>query len=139
MAAAAVYNYLFQQFDYNLKYNYPLFDELRLKNPAAYSEWYRRKYAQQYGTGPNSLVTGPLTSTRGSITSEVDRASVHSGRSSVNEEHPSMLANHSAITQQIRGLTTGLEQSNYDYNVFQVGFQIVFSLFIWLLTGIVMG
>ncbi len=124
-AAAAYSQYYNQQMNYALKYNYALFEEMRLKNPAAYSEWYRNNYAQRYGTA-STVITGPAsTSARGSIaaTSEADRASVHSGRSSVNDDpNPSMLANHSMrISQQIRGLTTGLEQTNYDeYSVFQV-------------------
>ena len=104
--------------NYALKYNYAYFEELRLKNPAAYSEWYQRNYAQRYTP---TVVTGGTGTALGSIAaSEADRASVHSGRSSVNEDHPSMLANHS-ISQQLRGSTTGLDQSlAYDYSLYQV-------------------
>ncbi|XP_059352135.1 protein transport protein Sec16A-like isoform X3 [Daphnia carinata] len=106
-----------QQINHALKYNYALFEELRLKNPAAYSEWYQRNYAQRYTP---TVVTGGTGTALGSIAaSEADRASVHSGRSSVNEDHPSMLANHS-ISQQLRGSTTGLDQSHaYDYSLYQ--------------------
>lgn len=106
--------------NYALKYNYAYFEELRLKNPAAYSEWYQRNYAQRYTP---TVVTGGTGTALGSIAaSEADRASVHSGRSSVNEDHPSMLANHS-ISQQLRGSTTGLDQSlAYDYSLYQVDF-----------------
>lgn len=122
-AAAAAYNQQMmnynQQINHALKYNYALFEELRLKNPAAYSEWYRSNYAQRYTP---TVVTGGTVTALGSIAaSEADRASVHSGRSSVNEDHPSMLPNHSISQQLIRGSTTGLDQSHaYDYSLYQV-------------------
>ncbi|KAI9564384.1 hypothetical protein GHT06_008123 [Daphnia sinensis] len=121
-AAAAAYNQQMmnynQQINHALKYNYALFEELRLKNPAAYSEWYRNNYAQRYTP---TVVTGGTGTALGSIAaSEADRASVHSGRSSVNEDHPSMLPNHSISQQLIRGSTTGLDQSHaYDYSLYQ--------------------
>ena len=97
---------------YALKYNYPLFEEMRLKNPMAYSEWYQRNFAAQRYTP--TVVTGTGTAAGSIAASEADRASVHSGRSSVNEEHLS-------LSHQIRGSTTGLDQSlAYDYNAFQV-------------------
>lgn len=123
-AANAAYNqYLLnQQFTYSLKYDPTRFQELFKKHPDEYRVWYHANYGQHYGTG-STVGTGPASaSVRGSIAaSEADRASVHSGRSSVNEEHPSMLANHSiSISQQIRGLTAGLDQSQYESGVFQV-------------------
>lgn len=101
---------------------------MRLKDPVAYNEWYQRNYAQRYTP---TVVTGGTGTALGSIaTSEVDRASVHSGRSSVNEDHPSMMANHS-IAHQLRGSTTGLDQSHaYDYSVYQVMSNIYICIFL---------
>lgn len=98
-----------------MKYKLDLFHDLRLKDPAAYGAWYQTKYAQRY-----TPTVGTGTGTIGSIAnSEADRASVHSGRSSVNEDHPSMLANHSMLSRQIRGSTTGLDQSQFaEYSAF---------------------
>ena len=50
--------------NYALKYNYAYFEELRLKNPAAYSEWYQRNYAQRYTP---TVVTGGTGTALGSI------------------------------------------------------------------------
>ena len=95
-----------------LKYNYAAFDEMRVKNPVAYSEWYQRNYV-----GQRYAATVATATTAGSLAaSEADRASVHSGRSSVNDDHASMI-----MSSKIRGSTTGLDQSHsYDYNGFQV-------------------
>lgn len=102
--------YYNQRMDWAMKYNLKIFHEMRLENPAAYTAWYQTKYAQRYTP---TVVTG--TGTIGSMAnSEADRASVHSGRSSVNEDHLSMMPNHSAVSRQIRGSTTGLDQSQYD-------------------------
>ena len=118
-----------------LKYNYAAFEEMRLKNPVAYSEWYQRNYvAQRYAA------TVATATTAGSLAaSEADRASVHSGRSSVNDDHASMI-----MSSKIRGSTTGLDQSHsYDYNMFQVGWlvdsSIIRSLLIALLFYLARG
>ena len=127
-AHAAYMQQYSQQLSYYYEHNRPYFNELRLKNPAAYSEWYQRYYGQRYTP---TVVTGTGTGVGSMATSDADRASVHSGRSSVNEDHPSMLANHS-ISQQLRGSTTGLDQSlAYDYSLYQV--RRGFSCFVFLL------
>lgn len=99
--------------------NYAYLEELRMKNPSAYTEWYQRYFASQ--RYPSSITTGPGTGVGSIATSEADRASVHSGRSSVADDHPSMLANHS-LQQAIRGSTTGLDQTNpyADFSTYQV-------------------
>lgn len=128
VATASPYQYYMDQLTYYYKYNYAYFEQLRLKHPAAYAEWYKIHYSQRYTP---TVVTGGTGTALGSVAaSEADRASVHSGRSSVNEEHPSMLANHS-ISQQMRGSTTGLEQSHaYEYSVFQVCCIAIGSIFL---------
>ena len=94
------------------KCNRAVFDQMRLKNPVAYSEWYQRTFL-----GQRYAATVATATTAGSLAaSEADRASVHSGRSSVNDDHASMI-----MSSKIRGSTTGLDQSHsYDYNAYQV-------------------
>lgn len=113
----AHYNQLFQELSRAYKHDYRYFEQLRVKNPTAYGEWYLRYFANQ--RYPPSVTTGPGTGVDSIAASEADRASVHSGRSSVNDDHPSMIANHS-IPQTMRGSTTGLDQTHPYADAYQV-------------------
>lgn len=64
-------------YDYGANYNsnyYAYLENLRRTNPAAYSEWYHKYYANQQ-----------QHAARGSANYPEDRASVHSGRSSCDD------------------------------------------------------